>query len=171
MFTQQALPISSQALLASWANTEPLARQPCLAGGFSRDIGGPLGGKEGRRIGHFACSFPDGCPWLVIADFGCCLADESIGLQLPFSSWYVDRGGNGCLMAPEVSPERVMRHRQPFPDASTECRRRLDACDHPTPPSFLTHNLAQVLSLPLRFPPTFPRVPGQCESCHINQAV
>ncbi|XP_003783878.1 serine/threonine-protein kinase PINK1, mitochondrial isoform X1 [Otolemur garnettii] len=45
----------------------------------------------------------DGCPWLVITDFGCCLADESIGLQLPFTSWYVDRGGNGCLMAPEVS--------------------------------------------------------------------
>ncbi|XP_037684239.1 serine/threonine-protein kinase PINK1, mitochondrial [Choloepus didactylus] len=44
-----------------------------------------------------------GCPWLVITDFGCCLADESIGLQLPFTSWYVDRGGNGCLMAPEVA--------------------------------------------------------------------
>ncbi|XP_027697273.1 serine/threonine-protein kinase PINK1, mitochondrial [Vombatus ursinus] len=44
-----------------------------------------------------------GCPWLVITDFGCCLADESIGLQLPFTSWYVDRGGNSCLMAPEVS--------------------------------------------------------------------
>ncbi|XP_019774402.2 serine/threonine-protein kinase PINK1, mitochondrial isoform X1 [Tursiops truncatus] len=45
----------------------------------------------------------DGCPWLVITDFGCCLADERVGLQLPFTSWYVDRGGNGCLMAPEVS--------------------------------------------------------------------
>nr|XP_036855450.1 serine/threonine-protein kinase PINK1, mitochondrial [Manis javanica] len=45
----------------------------------------------------------DGCPWLVITDFGCCLADERIGLQLPFTSFYVDRGGNGCLMAPEVS--------------------------------------------------------------------
>ncbi|XP_066126328.1 serine/threonine-protein kinase PINK1, mitochondrial [Saccopteryx bilineata] len=45
----------------------------------------------------------DGCPWLVISDFGCCLADECVGLQLPFTSWYVDRGGNGCLMAPEVS--------------------------------------------------------------------
>uniref|UniRef100_A0A8D0R2J4 Serine/threonine-protein kinase PINK1, mitochondrial n=1 Tax=Sus scrofa TaxID=9823 RepID=A0A8D0R2J4_PIG len=45
----------------------------------------------------------DGCPWLVIADFGCCLADDRVGLQLPFTSWYVDRGGNGCLMAPEVS--------------------------------------------------------------------
>lgn len=45
-----------------------------------------------------------GCPWLVISDFGCCLADESVGLQLPFPSWYVDRGGNGSLMAPEVSP-------------------------------------------------------------------
>ncbi|XP_071622886.1 serine/threonine-protein kinase PINK1, mitochondrial [Heliangelus exortis] len=43
-----------------------------------------------------------GCPWLVITDFGCCLADENIGLKLPFTSAYVDRGGNGCLMAPEV---------------------------------------------------------------------
>lgn len=45
----------------------------------------------------------DSCPWLVISDFGCCLADERIGLQLPFTSWYVDLGGNGSLMAPEVS--------------------------------------------------------------------
>ncbi|NXL35671.1 PINK1 kinase, partial [Glaucidium brasilianum] len=43
-----------------------------------------------------------GCPWLVITDFGCCLADDNIGLRLPFTSSYVDRGGNGCLMAPEV---------------------------------------------------------------------
>ncbi|XP_017361995.1 serine/threonine-protein kinase PINK1, mitochondrial isoform X2 [Cebus imitator] len=50
---------------------------------------------------------PDGCPWLVITDFGCCLADENIGLHLPFSSWYVDRGGNGCLMAPERPSARV----------------------------------------------------------------
>lgn len=45
---------------------------------------------------------PAGCPWLVITDFGCCLADDNIGLKLPFTSWYVDRGGNSCLMAPEV---------------------------------------------------------------------
>ncbi|NXO01975.1 PINK1 kinase, partial [Rhinopomastus cyanomelas] len=43
-----------------------------------------------------------GCPWLVITDFGCCLADETVGLRLPYTSAYVDRGGNGCLMAPEV---------------------------------------------------------------------
>ncbi|XP_053256478.1 serine/threonine-protein kinase PINK1, mitochondrial [Podarcis raffonei] len=43
-----------------------------------------------------------GCPGLVISDFGCCLADKTVGLKLPFTSWYVDRGGNGCLMAPEV---------------------------------------------------------------------
>ncbi|XP_036208994.1 serine/threonine-protein kinase PINK1, mitochondrial isoform X2 [Myotis myotis] len=49
----------------------------------------------------------DGCPWLVISDFGCCLADERIGLQLPFTSWDVDRGGNGCLMAPERPSARV----------------------------------------------------------------
>ncbi|NXI53331.1 PINK1 kinase, partial [Chloroceryle aenea] len=29
-------------------------------------------------------------------------SDENIGLRLPFTSGYVDRGGNGCLMAPEV---------------------------------------------------------------------
>lgn len=64
-------------------------------------------------MAHLACPSPDGCPWLVIADFGCCLADEHVGLQLPFTSWYVDRGGNGCLMAPEVSPaERVTCHQQ-----------------------------------------------------------
>lgn len=43
-----------------------------------------------------------GCPRLVITDFGCCLAEDS-GLKLPFSSWWVNRGGNSCLMAPEVS--------------------------------------------------------------------
>ena len=49
-------------------------------------------------------SFAAGCPWLVITDFGCCLADANVGLRLPFTSPYVDRGGNGCLMAPEVNP-------------------------------------------------------------------
>lgn len=52
--------------------------------------------------------FAAGCPWLVITDFGCCLADENIGLRLPLTSSYVDRGGNGCLMAPEVNPSVVM---------------------------------------------------------------
>uniref|UniRef100_A0A4W3HH05 Serine/threonine-protein kinase PINK1, mitochondrial n=1 Tax=Callorhinchus milii TaxID=7868 RepID=A0A4W3HH05_CALMI len=44
-----------------------------------------------------------GCPRLVITDFGCCLADERLGMKLPFTNMYIDRGGNGCLMAPEVS--------------------------------------------------------------------
>uniref|UniRef100_UPI00398F3FEE serine/threonine-protein kinase PINK1, mitochondrial isoform X2 n=1 Tax=Pristiophorus japonicus TaxID=55135 RepID=UPI00398F3FEE len=44
-----------------------------------------------------------GCPRLVITDFGCCLADEGLGLRLPFTSMEVDRGGNCCLMAPEIS--------------------------------------------------------------------
>ncbi|KAK9954577.1 hypothetical protein ABG768_016629 [Culter alburnus] len=43
-----------------------------------------------------------GCPRLVITDFGCCLA-EDLGLKLPFNSWWVNRGGNSCLMAPEVA--------------------------------------------------------------------
>lgn len=42
-----------------------------------------------------------GCPRLVITDFGCCLA-EDFGLKLPFNSWWINRGGNSCLMAPEV---------------------------------------------------------------------
>ncbi|NXH11245.1 PINK1 kinase, partial [Bucco capensis] len=44
-----------------------------------------------------------GCPWLVITDFGCCLADENIGLRLPYTSMEVDLGGNGSLRAPEVA--------------------------------------------------------------------
>ncbi|XP_067873441.1 serine/threonine-protein kinase PINK1, mitochondrial isoform X2 [Heterodontus francisci] len=44
-----------------------------------------------------------GCPRLVITDFGCCLAEETLGLRLPFTSMDVDRGGNSCLMAPEIS--------------------------------------------------------------------
>ncbi|KAI4894363.1 hypothetical protein NFI96_022190 [Prochilodus magdalenae] len=44
-----------------------------------------------------------GCPRLVITDFGCCLAEEALGLKLPFSSRWVNRGGNACLMAPEVA--------------------------------------------------------------------
>ncbi|TRY71343.1 hypothetical protein DNTS_016583 [Danionella cerebrum] len=43
-----------------------------------------------------------GCPRLVVADFGCCLAEDS-GLKLRFSSSWVNRGGNSCLMAPEVA--------------------------------------------------------------------
>ena len=74
--------------------------------------GRPLGGASHLPL---PVPSPDGCPWLVITDFGCCLADERIGLQLPFTSWYVDRGGNGCLMAPEVSPaEQVLCHQQTY---------------------------------------------------------
>ncbi|KAF4096418.1 serine/threonine-protein kinase PINK1, mitochondrial [Onychostoma macrolepis] len=43
-----------------------------------------------------------GCPRLVITDFGCCLA-EDLGLKLPFNSRWVNRGGNACLMPPEVA--------------------------------------------------------------------
>ncbi|XP_061591185.1 serine/threonine-protein kinase PINK1, mitochondrial isoform X2 [Cololabis saira] len=45
----------------------------------------------------------DGCPRLVIADFGCCLSQSDSSLQLPFSSMWVSRGGNASLMAPEVA--------------------------------------------------------------------
>uniref|UniRef100_A0A8C4DW32 Serine/threonine-protein kinase PINK1, mitochondrial n=1 Tax=Dicentrarchus labrax TaxID=13489 RepID=A0A8C4DW32_DICLA len=45
----------------------------------------------------------DGCPRLVITDFGCCLAQSDSSLQLPFNSMWVNRGGNASLMAPEVT--------------------------------------------------------------------
>ncbi|XP_035596047.1 serine/threonine-protein kinase PINK1, mitochondrial-like [Oncorhynchus keta] len=44
----------------------------------------------------------EGCPRLVITDFGCCLAQSDSSLQLPFNTMWVNRGGNSCLMAPEV---------------------------------------------------------------------
>ena len=47
-------------------------------------------------------STSDLCPHLVIADFGCCLADPQWGLTLPFITEEIDRGGNSALMAPEV---------------------------------------------------------------------
>lgn len=44
----------------------------------------------------------DNCPSLVVTDFGCCLADKSHGLYLPFNTHDIDKGGNVALMAPEV---------------------------------------------------------------------
>lgn len=41
-------------------------------------------------------------PILVLSDFGCCLADKSNGLTLPYTSMDIDRGGNTALMAPEI---------------------------------------------------------------------
>ncbi|XP_047464903.1 serine/threonine-protein kinase PINK1, mitochondrial [Mugil cephalus] len=45
----------------------------------------------------------DGCPRLVITDFGCCLAQGDSSLQLPFNTVWVSKGGNASLMAPEVA--------------------------------------------------------------------
>ncbi|KAL4221655.1 positive regulation of cristae formation [Mactra antiquata] len=42
-------------------------------------------------------------PQLVVGDFGCCLADGKHGLQIPYTSDHIDRGGNTALMAPEIS--------------------------------------------------------------------
>lgn len=41
-------------------------------------------------------------PVLVLSDFGCCLADKSNGLYLPYTSADIDKGGNTALMAPEI---------------------------------------------------------------------
>ncbi|KAF0312757.1 Serine/threonine-protein kinase PINK1, mitochondrial [Amphibalanus amphitrite] len=48
-------------------------------------------------------------PQLVISDFGCCLAETSGALTVPFTSWDVDRGGNLALMPPEISGGRPGR--------------------------------------------------------------
>ncbi|XP_061114314.1 serine/threonine-protein kinase PINK1, mitochondrial [Conger conger] len=44
-----------------------------------------------------------GCPRIVIADFGCCLAERDRALRMPFNNRCVNRGGNASLMAPEVA--------------------------------------------------------------------
>ncbi|XP_071805791.1 serine/threonine-protein kinase Pink1, mitochondrial-like [Asterias amurensis] len=44
----------------------------------------------------------EGSPHVVIADFGCCLADDTVGLHLPYPTTNTDRGGNSALMAPEI---------------------------------------------------------------------
>lgn len=41
-------------------------------------------------------------PTLVLTDFGCCLADRAHGLQIPYNSFDMERGGNMALMAPEI---------------------------------------------------------------------
>lgn len=41
-------------------------------------------------------------PVLVLSDFGCCLADKSHGLTLPYTSMQMDKGGNTALMSPEI---------------------------------------------------------------------
>lgn len=41
-------------------------------------------------------------PLLAISDFGCCLADSTHGLKIPYTTGEVDKGGNGALMAPEI---------------------------------------------------------------------
>lgn len=42
------------------------------------------------------------CPVLAVTDFGCCLADKTVGLSMPFRTLDTNRGGNAALMAPEV---------------------------------------------------------------------
>lgn len=44
----------------------------------------------------------DSPPVLVLSDFGCCLADRVHGLQVPYTSYDIDKGGNAALMAPEI---------------------------------------------------------------------
>lgn len=44
----------------------------------------------------------DSPPVLVLSDFGCCLADKVHGLQIPYTSYDIDKGGNAALMAPEI---------------------------------------------------------------------
>ena len=39
----------------------------------------------------------------MVTDFGCCLADSNLGLRVPYHTDDMFKGGNGTLMAPEVS--------------------------------------------------------------------
>ncbi|XP_050316245.1 serine/threonine-protein kinase Pink1, mitochondrial [Anthonomus grandis grandis] len=41
-------------------------------------------------------------PLAVISDFGCCLADKSTDLVVPYTSFDIEKGGNTALMAPEI---------------------------------------------------------------------
>lgn len=41
-------------------------------------------------------------PVVVLSDFGCCMADKTNGLHLPYTSNDTDKGGNTALMAPEI---------------------------------------------------------------------
>ncbi|XP_055642900.1 serine/threonine-protein kinase Pink1, mitochondrial isoform X2 [Toxorhynchites rutilus septentrionalis] len=45
---------------------------------------------------------PNMPPILVLSDFGCCIADKSNGLHIPYTSNQIDKGGNTALMAPEI---------------------------------------------------------------------
>lgn len=38
----------------------------------------------------------------MITDFGCCLADKTYSLYMPYNTDNIDKGGNIALMAPEV---------------------------------------------------------------------
>lgn len=51
----------------------------------------------------FLDTYREGVPQLVVGDFGCCLADDRHGLQIPYRTEHTDRGGNTALMAPEIS--------------------------------------------------------------------
>ena len=44
----------------------------------------------------------ENCPLLAVTDFGSCLSDKYYGLNLPYKTPDVDKGGNVALMAPEV---------------------------------------------------------------------
>ncbi|XP_041357083.1 uncharacterized protein LOC121374172 [Gigantopelta aegis] len=41
-------------------------------------------------------------PWLVISDFGCCLRDD-LGLEIPYYTGEISKGGNRALLAPEIA--------------------------------------------------------------------
>ncbi|KAL1502722.1 hypothetical protein ABEB36_007826 [Hypothenemus hampei] len=45
-------------------------------------------------------------PLTVISDFGCCLAEKSCELSIPYNNFNVDKGGNVALMAPEIRNQK-----------------------------------------------------------------
>jgi len=42
-------------------------------------------------------------PQLVLGDFGCCLKQENESLHVLYHTDYINKGGNGALMAPEIA--------------------------------------------------------------------
>ncbi|XP_019869047.1 serine/threonine-protein kinase Pink1, mitochondrial [Aethina tumida] len=80
-------------------------------------------------------SEPD-VPVLVISDFGCCLADRSNGLMLPYTSYDVDKGGNTALMAPEIIMQqpgtfRVLNYTKSDLWAAGTIAYEIFGCDNP----------------------------------------
>ncbi|XP_078697693.1 serine/threonine-protein kinase PINK1, mitochondrial-like [Branchiostoma floridae x Branchiostoma belcheri] len=123
----------------------------------------------------------DGCPRLILTDFGCCLCNNDNSLQVPFPHSELDtRDGNSALMAPEVAtavpgPRNFVDYTksdvfavgalayeilgQPNPFYKSEAGTRLNTCtfkeaDLPPLPSSADGKFCNVIKLLLKRDPT-----------------